>query len=288
MSKILSQSWLNLCADLSLVRSQRVFAEKSAFKSLSAVIILHVLLAMIIYLTNGYHGAFQTINNLSAFIPQVILQWITFMGDMVFPAIVVLFLSRKYPQLVWLIFLSSLIGLLLTHSVKPLIDASRPAAVLAENSFYLVGKAVHQNSFPSGHSLTIFVLCAILVYLIENKLLRITIYCYALLVAFSRVLVGAHWPIDVLIGSAFGLITVLLAVRIAQSWSWGLRPSGHFCIVSLLSVAVFKTFSYDGGYPLVQPLAALIALSSLMICIYNYIGPTFITSLSPANSSQLK
>jgi len=60
------------------------------------------------------------------------------------------------------------------------------------------------SSFPSGHTSTSFA-CA---YVISRLAPRLTIpvFVLAALIGFSRVYVGVHYPLDVVVGAIFGLI----------------------------------------------------------------------------------
>ncbi len=70
--------------------------------------------------------------------------------------------------------------------------------------------AAQGYSFPSGHSAnSVAVYGSIAAYLKKNWLLALAIVL-PLLVGFSRMAVGAHYPTDVLAGWALGLLTMLL------------------------------------------------------------------------------
>jgi membrane-associated phospholipid phosphatase len=74
------------------------------------------------------------------------------------------------------------------------------------------------DSFPSGHAATGFMLLAILILLEKKKLwiksLSLTLIIFwGFLLAFSRVVIGAHFASDVLFGSFFIILTFLLLNR---------------------------------------------------------------------------
>ena len=58
-------------------------------------------------------------------------------------------------------------------------------------------------SFPSGHAATSFACAATLAWL--TPLSPVALYTLATLIAFSRVYVGIHYPLDVIGGAALGL-----------------------------------------------------------------------------------
>ncbi len=78
-------------------------------------------------------------------------------------------------------------------------------------------------SFPSSHSANIFLLATVL-FLFYRRL-GLLFYLVALLVAYSRIYTGMHWPLDVLVGSFVGIADgVLVTFMMNQLWrKWGNR-----------------------------------------------------------------
>ena len=66
-------------------------------------------------------------------------------------------------------------------------------------------------SFPSGHAATSFACAATLAWL--TPLSPVALYALAALIAFSRVYVGVHYPLDVIGGAALG-VGVATALRL--------------------------------------------------------------------------
>jgi membrane-associated phospholipid phosphatase len=67
----------------------------------------------------------------------------------------------------------------------------------------------HYNSFPSGHSADAFVSGVFLYYLLKyskNSKSRFLPLAYALLIAFSRVMVSVHYPSDAVAGMVIGIL----------------------------------------------------------------------------------
>jgi undecaprenyl-diphosphatase len=70
-------------------------------------------------------------------------------------------------------------------------------------------------AFPSGHSSAAFACAAILAWL--TPLPKIALFTLAALIAFSRVYVGVHYPIDVLGGALLGLAVATALRRLVEA-----------------------------------------------------------------------
>ena len=69
------------------------------------------------------------------------------------------------------------------------------------------------HSFPSGHAATSFAGATVLAFFAPR--LRVPLYVLAAGIAFSRVYVGVHWPLDVIAGALLGFLVARALLRLA-------------------------------------------------------------------------
>jgi membrane-associated phospholipid phosphatase len=66
----------------------------------------------------------------------------------------------------------------------------------------------HSASFPSGHAATSFACATVLSVLVPRA--APAFFVLAAAIAYSRLYVGVHWPLDVVGGAALGVLIALL------------------------------------------------------------------------------
>jgi membrane-associated phospholipid phosphatase/predicted MFS family arabinose efflux permease len=114
---------------------------------------------------------------------------------------------RSVPATFARVFGSALLAWGLLEAVYSVYDRPRPEEVVADPS--LNGHSwAHLNSFPSGH-MAITAALAVAVALRFPRL-RFALWAYVAAVAFTRVFFGAHFPFDVVAGTALGTASALL------------------------------------------------------------------------------
>ena len=152
---------------------------------------------------------------------------ITYLGDalVIFPFIFIfLFVAPKF----WEAILTSSFLTLITSAVLKIIFAvPRPAAMIDMNMFTIMGRPnILHTSLPSGHSMTAFMVITILLYAFMPKKMThkvfwsIGLITIGLIIGFSRVAVGAHYPLDVVLGCTIGYIMAILGIRINTNLNW--------------------------------------------------------------------
>lgn len=148
-------------------------------------------------------------------------------------SIVLSFLSIfiLYAPKIWESLISaSLASFIFSIGLKNIFCVPRPAVVFDNNCFIIIGEtAVGHASLPSGHSITVFTTFTVLLFAFMPEQLPYKIL-WALftiitgsIIAFTRVGVGAHYPLDVIIGSIVGYISGLAGVFISRRykiWAW--------------------------------------------------------------------
>jgi undecaprenyl-diphosphatase len=72
----------------------------------------------------------------------------------------------------------------------------------------------HSHSFPSGHAATAFAAATVLARLVPRA--APALYLLALAIAYSRLYVGVHFPLDAVGGAAIGIATALLLLAVAR------------------------------------------------------------------------
>ena len=155
---------------------------------------------------------------------------LTQIGDAsIFLSFLIIFIV--YAPKLWESLLSaSLVSLLFSYLLKKIFLVPRPAQVFANDSFIIIGKkAVGFASLPSGHSITVFTTLTVLLFAFMPKKLNykilwaFSIISIGLIIVFTRVGVGAHHPLDVIIGSIIGYISGLIGIFISRKykiWNW--------------------------------------------------------------------
>jgi membrane-associated phospholipid phosphatase len=101
---------------------------------------------------------------------------------------------------------------LLTHAAKAIADRSRPYEVMA--GAVLRQQPAHGTSFPSTHTAVTLAIVIALVPFLARPLAAAGIG-YAVLLGWSRVYLGVHYPLDVLAGAGIGMAVggvILLAL----------------------------------------------------------------------------
>lgn len=104
--------------------------------------------------------------------------------------------------------------------IKNMVARTRPYEVV-EGLINLVDKQ-KDFSFPSGHAAHAFAVGVVILILMPRKV-GVPIFVIAILMAYSRLYIGVHYPTDViagiLLGTAIALISIFIVNKICSVWN---------------------------------------------------------------------
>ncbi len=183
-------------------------------------------------------------------------EWnITQLGDALVGFSLLSILLYYAPRYWFALINASLLSLITSAVLKSLFLMPRPASVLAKGDFTIIGKELFTKSLPSGHSMTIFIFISLILFAFlprkSSKALQslwtISLILLGLFIASSRVAVGAHWPLDVAVGSLIGYCLAILGIYINNKvglWAWleqrRFRPVVIIMILILFSLIIYN------------------------------------------------
>jgi len=200
--------------------------------------------------------AFLAINQAAArYLPEPVPSNLTILGHGLVAVMLLAPLLRRAPHVLGAALYAAPLAALFSRCGKWLVAAARPAAVLDPSGFRVQGPLLSaHNSFPSGHAITIFLVVSVLILGLEGvrarPLAAFGLLCAALLAASSRVMVGAHWPSDVLAGAALGMLAGALGTLAAERWPWARRPGAGVVFALIVLGCAVALALVDTGYPL--------------------------------------
>ena len=119
--------------------------------------------------------------------------------------------------------LFALLGSLLLNNMllKPLVGRTRPYEVI--EGLKLIGKRATDPSFPSGHTAA-SIASAVALCRFLKKRYSIPLVVLALMIGFSRLYIGIHYPTDVLVGLIdgilLGILGCLIESQMHKKWAW--------------------------------------------------------------------
>ena len=158
------------------------------------------------------------------------MPFITIFGDagifwMVWAGVLLLFPKTRKTGLG--MFFAMIMGLIVCNmTLKPLVARIRPYDLQLQEfgvTINLLSGAMHDFSFPSGHTIASFE--AAVVLLKNSKKMGIPAMILAVLISFSRLYLYVHYPTDVfasiILGTLFALIGDALAGLIAPKLRFG-------------------------------------------------------------------
>jgi membrane-associated phospholipid phosphatase len=204
-----------------------LFAALLAQQALMSMLFLFALIALSLMWSAGQRldTWIFLLFNLRGYHPKWMdrLMWLaTQVGNMLTAFLLAgLYFVLNYRRLAVEIILGTLTLWLLVETIKALTDRARPFLDLEGTR--VIGWRQIGRSFPSGHTAQTFFLVTLLSHQFQLGMWgTVPLYAVAVLVGFTRMYVGAHYPRDVIGGAVLGSIWGVLATLVDTYWL-GLR-----------------------------------------------------------------
>ncbi len=216
----------------------------------ASVVALLILLAMAATLIGeqGVHGGFKELQQITAAVGESFWTNVTVLGDFRVLLALMLPISLRYPRVFLSFLIASLLAGLAVRGLKLAFHFPRPIQLLGSEAMTIIGIPRSGKSFPSSHAALVAACVMVWVGQLDWKKILPMAAC-GLLVGMARVAVGAHWPIDVLVGAMVGILAAWLASWLANHLSRFVTPLLQQLVGALAVVAV-SSLAFDSlGYP---------------------------------------
>ena len=211
------------------------------------------------WLALGHMGGFFAAQFWTRQLPDQLWEMLTVIGDERLLLALTLPLAMRSPRLMLGVVVAAVLAALACRGVKLAFALPRPIQVLPLDQMTLIGSASHSPALPSGHTAAVFAWAGAL-RIWHSTRLGGWAMALAGLAGVSRIAVGAHWPLDVLVGAALGLAAARFAVPLARLWA-GRASSRTMNVLFLLAALGVLTLPFDAqGYPGSWPLRVLACL----------------------------
>ena len=227
--------------------------------------IISAALMILIYITDWNTSLFLFINSLYIYGGEVFWANITIIGDTLVASVLILPWLKKRSDIVWTLLFAGIAALFISHGLKAFLQLPRPPAVLDKNMFHIIGPALTQKAFPSGHTTTVFTFAYVLILFVKKNLWRNLLFSIALLIGLSRVIVGVHWPLDILGGILVGIVSALLGFSLYDAVKNKLPAVNPIYISGIIVIsAIVLIFIHNTRYPQAIGFQVIIGLTALV------------------------
>jgi undecaprenyl-diphosphatase len=157
-------------------------------------------------------------------------------------------------------------GFIFIFSIKQIVKRSRPFERFNENKLHVLERRPISKSFPSWHSYNIVSYGLLFGYLM---------LCIAIIVSFSRIQIGVHYPTDVIFGYIIGIIGFIFAISIVSPF------------LNMLITYFEQLYQQDIQYQQINTMLIKKELWYLFLCIFIFLG-IFLLAISRVIKEYLK
>ena len=173
---------------------------------------------------------FKTVNMHHTTFLDYFMRGVTEIGDgtgttIILMSMVLFFKSCRNWWYVLAAILCNVAPALLIQCIKSLVQAPRPLEFYKLDASWI---HIHEHwphlfyrSFPSGHSGSVFSMCCFLSMILPQGWGRmgLVLFFVALLVAYSRMYLAAHFYADIFVGSMLGTLGTIFCFALMRRWS---------------------------------------------------------------------
>lgn len=138
------------------------------------------------------------------------------MGWVLIPIVFILVLRRR--DLIAPLLIAVAVETVLVLVCKDLFQQPRPARMLGAANVHLL-VPLYEHAFPSGDAAMAFVIAGVLQFGARHWWWKALWFLYAALIAYERIYVGVHFPLDVVAGMVIGLLTAAIGLRVTRKAS---------------------------------------------------------------------
>ncbi|MDH2435820.1 phosphatase PAP2 family protein [Pokkaliibacter sp. MBI-7] len=231
-----------------------------------------LIVALLLWVTQGYHCLFLGLNAVGRWIPDAFWQTMTEVGDARVSMTILLLFAFRHPRLLPATLMAAVMATLAVQLTKHGLPVSRPAGVFPLEQLHIIGPTLTAGSFPSGHTATAGVLAAMLISISRQPWQRIGALMLLSLVGLSRVMVGAHWPIDTLIGAAIGILAGIAGLAITERYRLGSHAWSQWTLILFMLYAGMYTFFNAFPQNEVHHTLKFLGLAALTTYLYQLVG----------------
>jgi membrane-associated phospholipid phosphatase len=235
---------------------------------------LVVIAIFLIGVTSTNQSVFLFLNQISLYTGADVWLNVTHLGNAVVIFAFSSWLIIFKPKWFGTILLGTILTSLIIQQIKFGLEVRRPPSLLESGAFILLQEELNNFSFPSGHTASAFVLASIFYYQIGFKY-KSSILLLAVIIGLSRIVVGLHWPIDVLSGALLGWFIGLVAVYLNKKMNVGVQR-WHQWIMLLMPCLALYMLIYTNAVsieqvPLLHPVSIVSCVLVILVFIYRQV-----------------
>jgi len=243
------------------------FKKQNTKKLLYNYYIVAIILILLIFVSHYYNKPlFHILNGLGSDYLKYIMMFLTAMGDGFFVLATGSLFFKKRENSYHIFIAAFILSGLIIQIIKYYFPQPRPLIELGIENIFYMGDPLTYGSFPSGHSASAMVIARYLMVNHQSDSNNYIYLAYGILISLSRVYIGVHFPVDIVVGALIGYFSldILLLLNSLYLSSRSKLISGkynHLTInsIGLVSMLGYLIFHYN-SYPPVSMLMNYIAI----------------------------